>query len=341
MTDLAIKEIEIIEIEDVQIALNEIDDPDRFFASERGKAWVKDQMSNIYYTKWYDHQRSPYSIKEGNNFAKAILDAKKGAECIGEVHDALEAEFTSQSAEDSYYDEYKSDIDEKIEQMADAINDMREERGDIPEMDIEAWEDAARDSIVEAMYDGDDSDVMDMFTSSDRCELIVRLGGDSVIYSNRPWSDFSDLSIDQSLQRTLAALGYSISDYRKISGNKNKTEGLARGVRKRSHPLLSPEELQELIDNSCSSSFSIVLYAAIPFTQLIEVDLSKPFVLSKYSIAVYDESNGTFFEITRKSPLVIRPGDGEVDCPRGYSPEDICGLYMPHFHADISAVNGK
>lgn len=341
MTNLAIKEIEIIEIEDFQIALNEINDPDLFFASKRGKDWVQNEMSNIYYTKWYNHQRSPYSIKEGNNYGKVILDAKKEAECIGEVHDALESEFNSQSAEDAYYDEYKSDIDRKIEQLSDALDEMREERNDIPELDIEAWEDAAKDNIIEAMYDDDDSDVLDMFTSCDRCELIIRLGGESVIYSNRPWSDFSDLSIDQSLQRTFAALGYSISDYRKISGNKNKTEGLARGIRKRSHPLLTPEELEELVANSCSSSFSIVLYAAIPFTRLIDLDLKKPFVLSKYSIAAYDESNGTFYEITRNSPIVIRPGDGEVDVPRGYSPEDICGLYMPHFYADISAVNGK
>lgn len=341
MTDLAIKEIEIIEIEDVQIALNEIENPHRFFASERGKAWVKDQMSNIYYTKWYNHQRSPYSIKECNEFAKAILDAKKTAECIGEVHDAIEEQFTSQSAEDSYYEEYKSEVDEKIAHMAEAIEDLREERDDIPEMDVEEWEDAARDSIVEAMYDDDDSDVMDMFTSSDRCELIVRLGGDGIIYSNKSWSDFSDLSIDSSLQRSFAGLGYSVDDYRKISGNKTKAETLARGIRKRAHPLVTPEEFQELIDNSCSSCFSIVLYAIVPITKLVEVDLNKPFILSKYSIAVYDESNGTFFEISRKSPIVIRPRDGDIDCPRGYSPEDICGLYTPHFHADISAANGK
>lgn len=323
----------------VMITRAEIENPSDFLETERGKKWIGKLKDNAYYTRWYDHNRSPQEMKWCTELADKILDLKRNGACPGEVEDMLEEQFSGgQSAEECYEEDHEADTTKALEAISEALDEMREDDDTIPEMDMEDWHQNVRDLIVDHMYEQDDSSVMDMFGSYDRCEIVVRLHPGDDVYSQGYSCEFDRLSVNADLQAALASMGYTIGDYRRMSGNKEKGHRLRR-VRRRAQPIVNEAELRELVSEACSSYFSFVLYAMVPVKDLVALDLSRPFSLSNYSIATYNASSGTFYEISRKDPITIEPGEGELMAPWGYSPDSICGFYHPPFHADITNVD--
>lgn len=328
----------LIEVGDLMISRAEIEDPCAFLDTERGKEWLKPFTSNLYYTQWYDYQRSPHDLKWGNELAEKILDLKRCKAETCDIETMFEEQFSGgQSAEDVYFEEHHSRVTGAIEDLSDLLDEIREDDGTLPTLDTEAWEEAVRDVMVDHMYENDDSTVMDMLGSSDRCEIMFDLTGDDDVYSNKAWADFAHLSINQSLQKALASMGYTVGDYRRMSGNKEQSHGLKR-VARRPQPLLDEKELRSLVEEACSSHFSFVLYAMVPVRALFDLDLTKPISLTSYAIASYDSMNGTFYEINRSEAITMQPGEADLRAPKGYSPDSICGFVKSAFHADIANV---
>jgi hypothetical protein len=104
----------------------------------------------------------------------------------------------------------------------------------------------------------DDSSVADLFASYDRCELLFRFSAerwldDALVFSHRPWPETSELAITANLQFALNNLGYTIGEFRKASGNRHPADrALPRHARRRRAPIISHEQLAEIIDNACS-----------------------------------------------------------------------------------------
>ena len=308
-----------------------------FLSGERGKAWLKRHTDGAYYTQWFDYNRSPHELRWCNELACEILDMKRERADPGDILSHVEGKFHGgQSPEDVYEEEHESEVSDAIREIADALDELREDDDTIPELDQEAWEQEVRDRIVDHMAGEDDSSVMDLFGDYDRCELMVTLGSGEYVESSKAWADFDNLVVDEALQRALYAMGYTVGDYRRMSGNRTSSGRLAKGLRKRAQPLLSEKELRELVSEACNTHWKFVLYAMVPVASLIDLDLDAPISLSRYSIASYNGSSGTFYEIGRKHAITLMPGEAKLRGPGHYTPEDICGLYAPAFHADIA-----
>ena len=198
-----------------------------------------------------------------------------------------------------------------------------------------AWEDHAAGR--------DDSSVSDLFASYDRCELIFRFSAerwldDSLVFSHRPWPDAAELAVTANLQFALHNLGYTVSQFRKASGNRHPANRpLSRHARRRRAPVIEHERLAEIIDNACSTSFLFCLYAIVPIPELIALDLGQPVTFEKCWVATLDPINGTFFDVPANGPVTVNPGDGRFlsGGHLRWSPENICGLHTPYYHASV------
>src|SRR3546814_5179148 len=71
--------------------------------------------------------------------------------------------------------------------------------------------------------------------------------------------------------------------------------------------LVSPAELEEIIDNSCAQYFLFALYAIIPVQELIDIDLKKPMTFSSAAVASYNPFSGTFHEVRVNRPITVTP----------------------------------
>lgn len=327
----------LIELDETSITLAEIGDPHAFLESDRGKAWLKPHLDGAYFSAYYDYNRGPYDMKFTNAIASDVLDAKKAGGEPCEMHDVVEAHFSEGSdATDTYYEDHSQDVKTAIEEIAEQIEAL--DLG-LPEPDMDEWEEAVRDRMVEHMEENDDTSILDLISTSDTCEIVVHLHdtGNEIECDWRT-SCLDTMTIDRTMQLTMAALGYSIADYRRMSTNKRKSDRLVGGIRKRAQPLLTEHELRELIENAGHSHFDIVLYAIVPLRSVIDLDVTRPFTLDSYAIAAYNSSSGTFHEMTRKEAIVIMPGEGFIGTPRGYSPADICGLSTRYYEAKLENV---
>src|SRR3546814_5605887 len=94
----------------------------------------------------------------------------------------------------------------------------------------------------------------DLLDSYDKCEVVFlfkRQGYaiDEMISSSKSWSEFSHMHVDHSLQHGLACLGYSVGEYRQLSGNRLESDNLRPGVKKRRSEEHT-SELQSLMRSS-------------------------------------------------------------------------------------------
>lgn len=334
---------QMLDLIGIELKREEISDPASFLYSDRGEKWMASILSGAYYTRWYEgSQRSPYELDFCNKIAGKVLESKYSSLCPGEVEEVIEEHFNGvQEPDDVYHNEHRSDIERKVRDLAQDIEDLGDEKLD--SIDEERWCDEIRDIITNHMAENDDSSVYDMFGSYDRFELVVRFDpNNNYIAVNGYGPDFNKLCIDQALRNNLARLGYTIGDYRRMSGRTNTKrhpgEKTKCEVPVRSRPLISEKELRSLVEESCATNFSFVLYASISLTDIFKLDLTKPIVLSNCAIASYNSMNGTFFDVQHKAAVILDPKHDRLTEAWGYSPEDVCCLYMPYYHAKIANV---
>jgi hypothetical protein len=301
-------------------------DPSAFFASPEGEAWIGALADNFPHTRYWRDRSDCWSLKSLNALGARIIDARYEG---NDVEDAMEAEFKPGDSWSTWYHEVASPIrgllrDAGLLEDADAFDAIRE-----------GWEDHAADR--------DDSSVSDLFASYDRCELLFRFSAeqwldDSLVFSHRPWPDAAELAVTANLQFALHNLGYTVSQFRKASGNRHPADRpLSHHARRRRAPIIAPEQLAEIIDNACSTSFLFCLYAIVPIPDLIALDLGRPVTFEKCWAATLDPINGTFFDVPANGPVTVNPGDGRFlsGGHLRWSPENICGLHTPYYHASV------
>lgn len=302
-------------------------DIDAFLASDAGADWIAHLAEAVPHTRYWRDRSDCWSLKQLNGLAAKIIDAYyEGLD----VECAMEAEFSPAEFGETWHYQIASPLRDQLD--AAGIGDTD---GEIRDAIRSAWEDAAADR--------DDSRVADLFASHDRCELLFRFSteqwlDDSLIHSRKPWPEAPALSVTRNLQFALGNLGYTVTEFRKRSDNQHPaTEYLQRGARRRRTPIVTWDQLNELIDNACSTSFLFCLYAIVPIPDLIGLDLSKPVTFEKCWVASLDPINGTFHDVEANGPVTIGSEDGRF-LSGGHlrrAPENICGLHTPYYHGSV------
>lgn len=318
----------LIETDEVSILASEIGDVDLFLQSDRGAAWLKRITDDAYYTRWYDSNRSPYELQWCGKLAEEVLDVKRRSDCEGEVYDAVESRFNGDhDAHYAYHEEHRSGVEAKVQSIADDLDMKREDDDTIPVLDVDAWMETIDQLVIDHMAENDDSSVMDVFGSYDTCEIVVDLSGDNWLYTN---GDFQAMVVDRALQQALNSLGYTVADYRRMSGNTKTDEKLKRRMPRRPAPLVDEAEMRSLFEETYNG-FSIVLYAIVPIKDVFSIDLKRPVTLSRYSVASYNSSGGTFFSVDRQQAITIDPKRHAIHGVTGASPVDMCCMSQrPH-----------
>ena len=302
-------------------------DIDAFLASGAGSAWIAQFAEAVPHTRYWRDRSDCWSLKQLNVLAARIIDAHYAGK---DIERAMEAEFSPAEFGDTWYYQIVRALRDQLD--AAGIGDTD---GQIREAIRSAWEDAAADR--------DDSCVANLFASHDRCELLFRFSSaqwldDSLIHSNKPWPEESALSVTRKLQFALSNLGYTVTEFRKRSKNQHPaSEYLQRSGRRRRSPIVTWDQLNELIENACSTSFLFCLYAIVPIPDLIRLDFSKPVTFEKCWVASMDPINGTFQDVEANGPVTVRPDDGRFlsGGHLRWSPESICALHTPFYHASV------
>ena len=264
-------------------------------------------------------------MKRLNTLAARIIDARYDG---GDVEEAMEAEFQPAEFCSTWHHEVAPEIAALLREAG------LPEDGEALDAILHGWEDRAAGR--------DESSVGDLFESHDRCELLFRFNtqrwlDDALVHSHRPWPAATDLGVTANLQFALANLGYTITQFRRASGNRHRADRLLPNCTRRRAPIVTYEALAELIDNACSTSFLFCLYAIVPIPELISLDLARPVTFDKCWVATLDPINGTFFDVPANGPVTVGPGDGRFlsGGHLRWSPDDICGLHTPHYHSTL------
>ncbi len=228
-------------------------DTDAFLASPSGQGWLGQLADNFPHTRYWRDRSDCWSLRSLNALAARIIDAHYDGH---DVEEAMEAEYPPAE----FWPTWHHEVDSEVRTLLlDAGG--RDDGHEILDAIRSGWEDMAAER--------DDSCVGDLFASYDRCELLFRFSphrwlDDSLLHSHRPWPEFAELAVTENLQFVLGNLGYTIGQYRKASGNSHKAyTALPSLARRRPAPIVSWEQVEELVDNACSTSFLVCLYPKI------------------------------------------------------------------------------
>lgn len=299
----------------------------RFLASKSASKWGADLASEYPHTRYYRDRSDSFSLHDLNRYGAAIIDAKRAGT---DVNDALEEALPPQSLRSTWHHEVRKDVRSYLrEHVSEAVIDRN----------IDDIEDLWREAADQA----DDSSVTDLFASYDHVELVWKIGrhdyvDDCLIYSHRPWPDSDEIQITDNLQYALNVMGYTVGDFRKHTGNKHPAYSPLPSARRRRQPIVTLDHIVEAIDNACSTNFMFAIYAIVPITDLIALDLTKPITFDKCWIATTDPMNGTFHDVPATGPVTLQDGpDGELRTGGHfrYEPAEICCLHTPHYHARV------
>lgn len=302
-------------------------DPAAFLFTEQGRHWISALARSFPHARYERDRSTCFSLAQGNRFAAAMLEAKR-TDC--DIDELLQADLPPALFCDSW--QYN---------IAPELRAALRERFDERNIE-EAWEEDLRYAWEDIAADADKSSVTDLFTSTDRCELLFRFAQgpcleDSAICSHKPWSEFSELAVTSDLQFALNNLGYTVAQYRRASGNRHPSYTRLKPTRPRRKPIIGFDKLEELVDNACSQYFHIYLFAIVPLTDIVVLDLEKPIIFEQCWVASANCWSGTFHEVTASGAVTVTPADGILlsGAEMAWSPDEICGFHTPHFHARV------
>lgn len=319
-------------------------DPDGSRLSHDDEATLEQLVAGAASSAWFNAfkpSRDVLDLKQGNALARVILEAR----AEGEDGDAALARSCLIARDDPWA--CARDLARDLVALHDAaLQDLtrRAHAGLIT---------ALAERIEPVLIDADTSRPRDAFGSCDRAEVLFVLSPtgkhalDASITSHRPWPEFGELCVTEDLVHALAAMGYTLGQYRKASGNAHVSQVLCGRCRmarpdfaRRRVPLCSWDDLREVVDNACSTNFLFVLYAMVPITQLLDIDPARAMTFSRAAVATWDPWNGTFHDAVSVPAVTVTPKMGTLMSAAGWhSPDSICGFVHSYYHADLSQAD--
>lgn len=304
--------------------------PEAFLSRPIGQTWL-DQLATAYPHERYVSSRSDtFSDKDLNTYASKIITAKRKGLAPDEL---LEEHFYPCNFSYAWYHEVLPDLEAYLRETG--------------KRDTGRWTDEIREGWEDRAADADESSITDLFRSYDTCEILFALVNvnpdgtacleDRLVESHRSCSEASELAITPNLQFPLNQIGYTMSEYRKLSGNKHPTWAKLKPRRPRRPKIVDWQRLESVIDNACSSYFNFYLYAIVPITDLLKLDLTKSITFERAWLATMNPFNGTFHDEVCDGPVTVAPTDGYLlsGADVSYSPDDICGLVRSYYASSL------
>ncbi len=298
-----------------------------FFESYRSSQWISDLARQYPHERWPSQSHTTFSASDLNKYAATIIDALYAGD---QIEDALAGILTPIPFWNTWHHELEPALKTAFSDAG--FHDLDEDcRSQIEDN----WHDAAVRS--------DATTISNIFARHDQCEVLFIFNrsrdlDDNLIECHKPWSDASELAITTELQFALSNIGYTIGEFRKLAGNRHQAYTPLPRVRPRRPKLVDWPRLNEAIENSCSRIFSFAIYGIVPILDLFELDLAQPLTMSKSWLATVDPISGTFHDVPVDGPVTLAPADGYLlsGGHLAWSPDDICGLYRPHYCTRIS-----
>jgi hypothetical protein len=319
--------------------------PDGAALTDAQRVQIDTMVAGVAADSWfrtYGPSRNPMSLKEGTAIASVILDA---CEAGRDAEQALiEAHLLTQG--DAWY--HARELARELTERHD------DDLIDLTRREHSALLQALAERIEPALGDADPSTPRDALSGHDRAEVVFVFSPrgkpplDGAIVSNRPWPAFEELTVNDGLAHALACMGYTVGQYRKASGNRRAAErgrGKMRLARadfaRREEPICTWDAVREMVDNACATHFVFCAYAIVSVEQLIDLDPTKPFTLSKAAIATWNPWSGTFHDAVNVLALALLPAMGTLIAPAHlHSPDQICGFVHSYYEAEISQALG-
>jgi len=302
--------------------------PQHFMSTNEGQAWLSSLAEAFPYAAFDRCQCSNWTLKQMNELAARVIDAKYSKE---DPSDIVASWVEPNSPSDIWYNEIRHDLGDHIEdRLAQAA----------PENSIAAadeWTDAIYDRWVDLVESQDISTCDDMLSSQDFCEVVFTFTRshfeDDHIWSHRSWSEPKELAITPELQFALSKVGYSVTDFRKLSRNRHEAHRhLPRNFRKKRRILE-----WGVIENACTSNFIMGVFAIVPVADILKIDVTRPMTFDKAWVCTLNPHSGTFHEEPAMGPVTVDPTDGQLKSGAhfSYSPDEICGFVTRHYHTSL------
>ena len=331
------EDVEVIEVKGMTFTREEIESGS--FLEERIYEIAGKIAEDMYFTR-YSNYNDIRRLEDGQEIAITILTASEPAIGYRKAIEILSKE--GNCLDWLFQNETLPNAREFLESLKEEAEDLEWSWPD--EIDADDEDCTLADYIQDAVLEKDDSEPEEALSSHDRAEIAfyfmprksAKYHADWQVESCNNYPNYANLAITPSFLEILSSLGFTLGEYRKHSKNKNKQTNPGYKPRnKRDRKLLTLDELQEIIENSCSSHFYIGVYAQVPLLELLKVNAQKPIILSEYSICAVSGS-GTFYEIRKKEPIALHPDEGVWTAFGRSGPSDWCGLVNSYFHANIS-----
>lgn len=325
---------------DLLISCSELEDPERFLATERGKALITRLTCNTFFEAWEPSNR-PIAQSTINSIARDILpilrNASSFAQRNAEIFDVFAEHFTPDEPEDRWYD---SDLTIDVEDLLHALESDIDELELACAFDEGAWEEALREAVIADLWNSDQSSPFDMISSHDHADIMFYMvpnssDMDDFCTNESRFLEPDKMHVDAGFTFALARLGYSIDQYREMTHpDRPDDQPLSFDA---SQALITPSEFSEIVENACTQFMHFVVYARIPLLQLIKLDLSEQIAFSRGAVATYNGFSGTFQDVRINREIAFQDGvDGRLEVAvEGRTPDDICGLVTSYYTAHL------
>lgn len=326
---------------DIGITPSEISDPAAFLASERGMSLVGRFVDRAYYCRWSPSNKG-MDMAQATAAADVVIEAirdKTGPDRAAAAEHALSSHLRHGASSEEFYDQ---EVEGEVSSWLDALESDLEDLGiDEDDFDRSLWEDSLRDPIVQRMSDEDRSSVCDEISKHDLAEVAFHLipaDGEKwdMVHIRGPFTKPEALIIDRLSQHALAAMGWTVGEYRKTFADETPASEALGRPRINPDRLIHADGLREIIENACSTRFAFVLYAQVPLTRIYALDLTQPITFSRCAIATYDVIDGTFQDIMIGREVTVRDGvEGRLHACTDMSPNEMIGFSSGARTADL------
>ena len=306
--------------------------PQHFMSTNEGQAWLSRLAEAFPYAAFDRCQRSNWTLKQMNELAARVIDAKYAH---ADPCDVVASWMGPNSPSDIWYNEIRPDLSDYIEDR------MGQAAAKNPTAAADEWTDAIYDRWAELVQRQDTSTCDDMLSSQDFCEVVFTFTRsyfeDDYIWSHRSWSEPKELAITPELQFALSKIGYSVTDFRKLSGNRHDAQSTLSRTMRNKRRILEWAGLESVIENACTSNFIMGVFAIVPVADILKIDVTSPMTFDKAWVCTLNPHSGTFHDEPATGQVTVDPADGQLKSGAhfAYSPDEICGFVTRHYHTTL------
>jgi len=326
---------------EISVSSSDLEAPDQFLKTANGLKIVDHVLRDTYFTAW-EPSRSPLSDEQCTKIASKTLtylrEAKTPQERRSAGEQAIIETLRYSEAEEVYHEDAYGKASELITEIQNGIFHSDFEA----DFDEDLWLEVLEEVCCAKMREDDTSKPADMICNVDRAEIIFHIKPadhdlEDMCSIAGPFLNLDKVRIDRALAHGLAVLGYTTDEFQAAFQSTMPHEPDYEQPAKRTDAIVTLDQIEEMVENACSTYFQWVAYAQVQLTDLFNLDLTKPIAFSQVAIAAYNLGAGTFQDVRVQREFIVQDGvDGRLEATDvGYSPNEICGLVGSYYAAEL------